>query len=363
MWINAADLNAETDFLIVPVAYDEQELEIDLASEKKHFSVVPDSVPLNKETAFIIGIYLAEGHVASDSRGYRRLIHFTLNFTEYEKGLQLKRLLEKWFNIKANVYRYKSRGITLVTAVSTVLGRWLIKNLGTGSANKTLGKFLNAKKELLKCIIDAYIYGDGYFNKAEQQWQISTVSKRLAYEVHLALIRLGKIPTFNYSSEKNNPRSKNGRYLIRWVERRKRLRHWVEGDNLFVPIKWVKRTQYSGYVHNLETTTHDYLAPFVSHNCFRHGVGGGPLSWVAVEDGILRCEDVGPGALRGETFKRVLEALERRGIKVPPFIKKLEGLPDELSVVMFGSKYNMPVNAYKLKKDNGISMKPGRGIK
>jgi hypothetical protein len=325
MWVNAADVNAETDFLIVPIAYDEQELEIDLASEKKYFSVVPDSVPLNKEMAFIIGTYLAEGHVAPDSRGYRSHIQFTLNFSEYEKGLHLKRLLERWFNIKANVYRYKRRGITLVNAVSTVLGRWLIKNLGTGSTNKTLGKFLNAKKELLKCIIDAYIHGGGYFNKAEQQWQISTVSKRLAHEVHLALIRLGKIPTSSYSSEKNNPRSKKGRYIIRWIERRKKFRHWVEGDNLFVPIKWVKRTQYSGYVHNLETTTHDYLAPFVSHNCFRHGTGGGPLLWLAVEEGIIQCEDAGPGALRGETFKKVLEAAVRRGLLSEDAVKSSLG--------------------------------------
>jgi len=117
-------------------------------------------------------------------------------------------------------------------------------------------------------------------------------------------------------------------------------------------------------VHGSKTGRNFWVNPSKNvWHCFRHGVGGGPLSWVAVEDGILRCEDVGPGALRGETFKRVLEALERRGFKIPQFIKKLEGLPDELSVVMFGSKYNMPVNAYKLKKDNGISLKLERGVK
>lgn len=41
--------------------------------------------------------------------------------------------------------------------------------------------------------------------------------------------------------------------------------------------------------------------------CFRHGVGGGPLEWVAVREGILDCSQIGPGCLSGELFKQVLQ--------------------------------------------------------
>jgi hypothetical protein len=32
-------------------------------------------------------------------------------------------------------------------------------------------------------------------------------------------------------------------------------------------------------------------------HCFRHKSGGGPLEWIAVQKGIIRCEDAGPGCL------------------------------------------------------------------
>jgi len=65
-------------------------------------------------------------------------------------------------------------------------------------------------------------------------------------------------------------------------------------------------------------------------HCFRHDIGGGPLLWIAVEEGIVRCEEALPGVLRGEVFKRVLEAVERRGFKVPDFLKEKVGLEDEM---------------------------------
>ena|GEM_PF-1906739 len=48
-------------------------------------------------------------------------------------------------------------------------------------------------------------------------------------------------------------------------------------------------------------------------HCFRHKTGGGPLLWLAVEEGIINCEDAGPGVLRGETFKKVLEKAREKG--------------------------------------------------
>jgi hypothetical protein len=76
--------------------------------------------------------------------------------------------------------------------------------------------------------------------------------------------------------------------------------------------------------------------------CFRHNVGGGPLTWLAIEEGIIRCEDAGPGALRGENWKRVLEALERRGFKVPEQAKRLKGI-DEAVIIIGENRFKIPV--------------------
>lgn len=49
-------------------------------------------------------------------------------------------------------------------------------------------------------------------------------------------------------------------------------------------------------------------------HCFRHGSGGGPLLWLAVEEGIIPCAKAGAGVLRGEVFKQVLQKARERGL-------------------------------------------------
>jgi len=52
-------------------------------------------------------------------------------------------------------------------------------------------------------------------------------------------------------------------------------------------------------------------------HCFRCSSGGGPLSWMAVKEGIISCSDATPGALRGEIFKKVLDVGKKKyGLKV-----------------------------------------------
>jgi len=49
-------------------------------------------------------------------------------------------------------------------------------------------------------------------------------------------------------------------------------------------------------------------------HCFRHGTGGGPLLWIAVEEGYLRCEDAISGALRSDLFKQAYQKAVDRGL-------------------------------------------------
>jgi len=51
-------------------------------------------------------------------------------------------------------------------------------------------------------------------------------------------------------------------------------------------------------------------------HCFRHETGGGPLSWIAVKEGIINCDEAVKGALKGEKFKKVLKiAQEKYGLE------------------------------------------------
>jgi len=53
-------------------------------------------------------------------------------------------------------------------------------------------------------------------------------------------------------------------------------------------------------------------------HCFRHGSGGGPLEWLAVEAGLIGCQDAKTGCLDDkETFKKVLKIARDRGFNIP----------------------------------------------
>ena len=51
--------------------------------------------------------------------------------------------------------------------------------------------------------------------------------------------------------------------------------------------------------------------------CHRCSSGGGPLEWLAVKSGLITCEEAGPGCLRGEPFRRVLDVARELGYKIP----------------------------------------------
>ena len=52
-------------------------------------------------------------------------------------------------------------------------------------------------------------------------------------------------------------------------------------------------------------------------HCFRHNSGGGPLEWLAVEAGLISCQDAKPGCLGNGLFKKVLGIARDQGFDVP----------------------------------------------
>lgn len=49
-------------------------------------------------------------------------------------------------------------------------------------------------------------------------------------------------------------------------------------------------------------------------HCFRHDSGGGPLSWLALKNGLISCEKCTKNALKGKIFKNVLEIAVKDGL-------------------------------------------------
>ena len=72
-------------------------------------------------------------------------------------------------------------------------------------------------------------------------------------------------------------------------------------------------------------------------HCFRCNSGGGPLSWLAVKHGLIRCDQAQKGVLRGKLFRKVLELAKKDGFEIkigdeeekisPDVAKYFEGKP------------------------------------
>lgn len=52
-------------------------------------------------------------------------------------------------------------------------------------------------------------------------------------------------------------------------------------------------------------------------HCFRHKSGGGPLEWLAVEEGIITCKAAGHGCLNGQQLAQVINIAKERGFNIP----------------------------------------------
>jgi len=86
-----------------------------------------------------------------------------------------------------------------------------------------------------------------------------------------------------------------------------------------VPLSGLRKrgAEYFGPhpIHGSKTRQNFWVNPSKNcWHCFRHGSGGGPLLWLAVEEGIIDCSEAGQGALRGEVFKRTIKIARERGL-------------------------------------------------
>jgi putative DNA primase/helicase len=73
-------------------------------------------------------------------------------------------------------------------------------------------------------------------------------------------------------------------------------------------------------------------------HCFRCNSGGGPLSWLAVKHGLIRCDQAQKGALKGELFQKTLNLAREEGYEIgskeeeqisPDVAKYFEGKPPQ----------------------------------
>ena len=225
---------------------------------------------LDSDSAWALGMYTAEGYYSQDK------LKFALGSKETEL---IAKVSSFFMNIGYKVKKYKLKnenGVELVV-FARVLGRAFASWCGEGAPNKRIPDFilLNKDSRIVDSFLDGYIRGDGTLTKnsagRRNVIHIVTTSKLLAMQTQLIGARKGlffRITRASRADEIQGRRVKtHDKYDVR-CSTDARIQARADDQFFYVPIRDIEKIDYTGAVHNLETTDHTYLiSNAISHNC------------------------------------------------------------------------------------------------
>ena len=297
-WVKAGDIK-KGDYLVVPklpetfVGYSlSLEDFIKKGSDSKGRNTFGNRVPsqnfiLNNETAWLLGLYAAEGS------GKDRV---SLSLGTYETNI-INRAMDvaQYFGYSPSTRTiHENNSTTEIRFGGPVLAKAFKSWCGDGAANKQVPEFIlfHADKSIVKSFLEGLVDGDGW----EYQKNNSTVttighgtkSRLLASHVRLCLAKLDL--GFNGSDRPQKDRFINEHfvaggsefYTTNWTwtpSLTKRVMNgkeitsyshrWKKVDEgIAIPVTEIVSEDYQGRVYNIETSDHTYIVDgILVHNC------------------------------------------------------------------------------------------------
>jgi intein/homing endonuclease len=243
------------------------------------------SLPLDPETAWMLGLYVAEGHVGGHKDN--PYLEFTLNRRE-------EKIVERLDALFASL-GYKTLHLTTrpevksigVRVVCAALCRAFTEWFGKGAIHKHVPDFLLfAPSHIKTAFLRGLFEGDGYIQNNKVHFHTS--SKTLAFQVQLMTASLGGMLGISYvkpyrreirggavisrDSWQLRGSSKALARIFGYQHRGPEIPHVVLKESyILVPVRSVSLEHYVGIVHNIETEDNSYLVSnAVVHNCHEH---------------------------------------------------------------------------------------------
>jgi hypothetical protein len=292
------------DYLLVPIPrgrFSDKDIDLRSFTTSRGFSIAKakgylPSFRLEVDTAWLLGIYVAEGHTTSKE------VSFSLG--KHEREIQ-ERIMRIARSLGYSPYMREAETTMVVGIPSRILARAFASWCGTGAPNKRIPDFilLHVNERIIKSFFSAVVSGDGYeFEKrGVRNARISTTSKLLAMQLQLVSARLGHHLAIHRANKRKTGVILGRRvrlhekYEVRGqVRAGKRQAVKSVGGFLFTPVRAIGRSHYSGPVHNLGTQDGTYLVSnAVVHNC------GAPIS-PKFGEMVITCEYCGSGVTLGD---------------------------------------------------------------
>jgi intein/homing endonuclease len=296
-WKNAGDIIPKLrgkagDYLVMPKIKGSLDIKQVEMCPGKQFTI-------NKDTAWLLGLYVAEGSIGS----HGTIVSFSLSSNEENIFKKLDKILLDNFDIVTSLNssnKYKSMNVIFS---SHIFAQFFNEVCGHKAANKKIPDFIlyNKDEEILKSFLDGYIDGNGSVKKEyrrENDYYLTTfvtVSKILAQQLQLAYGRLGIFVSLRVSRKTglgvilgrkvNIHETYRGQFisshLNNVLENKSRIKTMPKyirtpegnvlqdmGEAYLVPVKKISRIPYTGKVYNIQTTNHTFLISNVaSLNC------------------------------------------------------------------------------------------------
>ncbi len=231
-------------------------------SKAKGYSL---SFPLDTETAWLLGIYVAEGCPASNGA------RFNFNVTEINLHARVEKIANQ---LGYSITKTEKNNCTTCCLSSHVLSRAFVEWCGKGALNKKIPDFIlfNNDESILRAFLKGWEEGDGYWRGDDLIG--STISKTLALQLQLAYASIGIMANVSFVKKEgmhmfyDKPIHNHDVYVIKY-SKNPGISYSRRVGNYYVrPIRSVSDIQYNGTVHNIETSDNTYLVSnAVVHNC------------------------------------------------------------------------------------------------
>ncbi len=269
-WVKASDLIEDRDYLCVSKFKEEKMVRIDLHPYilKGHGDGRPQEQPsipiveINKDWAWIFGLYLAEGY------SYNGKVSWCLG--EHEKVVReelhrrLTKIGLKWWEDNKKPTPW-SRETHIANAP---LSRWLKESFGSSAREKRIpSTFFYLPKREAEEFIKGYFRGDGTFKSiySSRRYRATSSSKNILVGIQVLLAKVGNFGSVMWLKNWGGRGRSCG--TISYAENPKNVHWFQDKDYIYVPIRKILRKNFKGKVYNLETEDHTYCLPAAVHNC------------------------------------------------------------------------------------------------
>lgn len=270
-WIPAKDVKLG-DYLIIPRLKGGKPQILDLTEycKQKARNIHDDYklLDLNEDWCYLIGLFIADGWTTKSYRFKQKICYALGTTVKDEITLQkLKDILDK---LQFKYYCRKRGNCYEISFNFTWFARWLDKNVGSKAINKRIPMILfdlpeNETKSLIQGIED----GDGFIDVFDRK--IASTSEILLRQLQVLLTKLGKWGSIYREKEIRGTKYNQdvcGLNIQGYIgyNNEKRTRHWIDENNIYIPVTKVDVDEFKGEVFNIETTDNTYCTPATIHN-------------------------------------------------------------------------------------------------